>query len=174
MALVNRVTVQQPCLAKYRLGFFKQLAAVEGLRLKVAYGDENGISNVAAEGFDAEFVSLSSLPIAGISLFGHRAQWTYATRKQTDVLVLAWNTRFLTLVPSLLRAKCLGVKTILWGHGVSKNESWLRSEIRCFVTRFADRVLFYDPYTLAESTAGRPGLRRKSHFASNAIDEAPH
>ena len=168
-----RVTVQQPCLAKYRISFFRNLAAIENIDLNIVYGEEQGIKNVQPEGFKGQFVPITHLPLLLVTLFGHAAQWRFASRKHSDVIVLAWNTRFITLLPSLIRARCQGVKTILWGHGVSKRESWLRSEIRCFVTHFADRVLFYDPHTMRETTNGRESLRRKSFFASNAIDESP-
>jgi glycosyltransferase involved in cell wall biosynthesis len=168
-----RLTIQQPCLAAYRVPVFALIAKESDIQLNVIYGDELGIPSVTPEGFSGKKVPLKNFRILGISFAWHAAQYSEASNRRSDVLVLMWNTRYLSLVPALLRAKWNGVRTVLWGHGFSKNESSLRQWIRFFVTHLADAVLFYDQKTMDKCILNDWISAQKCFVASNAIDERP-
>ena len=103
-------------------------------------------------------------------LYWHWPQCKLATKKYSDVLIMTWNVQYLTLVPAIMRAKANGVKTILWGHGYSKNESKWKSWIRSSVGKLADALLFYN-----QSTADyfvEHGFNKKRIFvAPNSLDQ---
>lgn len=171
-AIPIRVVIQQPALPRYRVPVFRRLAQRPGIDLHVVYGSAPDAPVVAEpEGFRG-----SSWPIRsflGGRLLWHTAGWAYASRRRADVLVLSWNVRFVSLVPTLLRAKFNGVKTILWGHGYSKRETGWRLRFRDTVTALADGVLFYNSgaaQRFIERTGGDP---RRAHVAPNSLDQAP-
>src|SRR5690606_24182175 len=113
-----------------------------GLRVHVMYADNSSVPNVSPDGFEATTTRMR--PLLGGRLFWHSAQWRCASRVEADVVVLSWNTRCLSLIPSLGRARAAGVGTGLWGHGWSKNDRAWRRGIRNWVARRADSVVLYN------------------------------
>jgi glycosyltransferase involved in cell wall biosynthesis len=142
-----RVTVIQPSLAKYRLPVFRELAHRPGIDLKVVYGVNPGIPNVAAEGFRAIPSSRWHRTIGGKLLMFQGAEWTYCSRRFSDVVVLRWSPRSLTQIPGLLRARAEGVATVLWGHGYSKQDRGWWRRARNWLAQQASAILFYEPRT---------------------------
>jgi glycosyltransferase involved in cell wall biosynthesis len=144
-----RVTIVQPSLAKYRVPVFRELAARPGIDLQVVYGVNPGIPNVEADGFRTIPLPRWHRRIAGSLVMAQRAEWSYCTRKHSDVVVLRWSPRSLTQPPALLRARRQGVGTVLWGHGYSKQDrGWWRSA-RNWLADQASAILFYEPETRA-------------------------
>ncbi|MFA6043575.1 MAG: glycosyltransferase family 4 protein [Phycisphaerales bacterium] len=139
-----RVVIQQPAMAKYRVPVFRELARRPGIDLLVAYGNERGITSVEPDGFRGVQIPIHDFKVLGSELRWHKAHYQFVTPKQADVVVLSWSTRYLTLVPSLIRARWNNVGTVLWGHGYSKAETRLRENSRGAVADFADAVLFYN------------------------------
>jgi glycosyltransferase involved in cell wall biosynthesis len=167
-----RFIAEQPSLAKYRLSVYQELARRPGIDFTLLYGKTPGIPNVEPIGFDGQFVPMKHRTFAGQIIRWHRAQWQAAGRKDGDVLLMSWNARYLSLIPSLLRARWHGKPVILWGHGYSKREHGFRKIIRQSITRLATALLLYDRRTadrLVES--GMP--REKVFVAPNAIDQTP-
>jgi glycosyltransferase involved in cell wall biosynthesis len=165
-----RFLVEQPSLAKYRLPVFCELARRPGIDLTLLYGEAPGIPNVEPDGFRGQFVPMSHRKVAGQVIRWHRAQWQAAGRKEADVLLFSWNVRYLSLIPSLLRARWHGKPVVLWGHGYSKREHGVRRIIRETVTRLATAVLLYDRVTAERLIAS--GMPRERVFvAANAIDQ---
>lgn len=167
-----RVVIQQPALAKYRVPVFRELASRPGLDVHLVFADDGKVPNVEAEEFRATFVPLRTWRGPGPMVFWHRAQTTYATREHADVLVLTWNTRFLSLLPALRRARRHGVGTVLWGHGESKVERAWATRLRRWVMTRATATLFYTR-TMAERCIAQGGDRRRIFVASNSIDQGP-
>jgi glycosyltransferase involved in cell wall biosynthesis len=169
-----RVTLQQPALPDYRIPVFRELAARPGIELLVAYGDGDvpNLANAQPEGFRAEFAPMRRFRVRGHELFWHSPQFRYATRATTDVLILSWNLHHLTLFPALLRARAAGVRTILWGHGYSKQESSWRASLRHRATRLADATLFYS-HAAARSHILRGLSPDRVFVALNALDQGP-
>lgn len=167
-----RVIVQQPSLAKYRVAVWRELASRDGIDLTILYGDEHGITNVAPEGFRAQFEPLRQWRIGSQQFFWHAAQLRGASPKTTDVLILGWNMRYLSMLPALLKAKFRGVPVILWGHGYSRTEHPAKLAVRRSVTGLATALMFYDSRTAAQIVeAGWPA--EKVFVAPNALDQAP-
>lgn len=165
-----RVVLQQPALVRYRVPVFRELASRPGIELKVEYAEYPGLPNVKPEGFAGEFVPLRQFFVAGQELTWHSAQWRNATRRKADVLILSWSSRYISLIPTLLRAKLAGVKTVVWGHGVSKRESRLSFAFRAGLAKLATCVVFYN-----HTNAGRfveQGFDRSRVFvALNCLDQ---
>ncbi|QDS97526.1 glycosyltransferase family 4 protein [Adhaeretor mobilis] len=168
----TRVVMQQPSLAKYRVPVFRELAGRDGIDFELLYGDLDGIPNVAAEGFRSELVPLGQYRVLGTELLWHTAQGSAVSRKRADVAILVWNVRYLSLVPALLKAKFSGVKTILWGHAYSKQESPVRKFIRQRVAQLADALLFYNQQAATQfRSEGWP--EERMFVALNSLDQAP-
>ena len=169
-----RVVVEHPALPHYRVPLFRAIAARPGVRLHVWYGDEDPtLENVSPDGFEATLSPVRQVRLPRLGpLIWHPAQWSTATRDDADVLVLAANTRYLSLVPGLLRARRAGIPTVVWGHHYSKAPSAWRDATRRSMTRLADAVLTYDARTAAALVAaGVP--ERKVFVAANGLDRAP-
>lgn len=171
--LPTRVVLQQPCLTKYRIPIFRELARRPGIDLTVVYGDEAGITNAQPEGFKAEFVKLHDKSIGNLLIRYHAAQYAYCTRERADVVILSWSTRYLSLLPGLVRARWNGVGVVLWGHGYSKSETSLRRATRRRFAGLADSLLFYNN-TAAQQFLDEGGAPLDRVFvALNTIDLTP-
>lgn len=165
-----RVVFQQPALAKYRVPVFRELASRPGIDLLVAYGNEQGIASVNPDGFQGVQVPIHDLDILGSRFRWHAAQYRFASRHKADVVVLSWSTRYLTLVPSILRARWNNVGTVLWGHGYSKAETRLRENSRGAIADFADAVLFYNHTTAQRFIDGGYTSPDRVFVALNTLD----
>jgi glycosyltransferase involved in cell wall biosynthesis len=168
-----RVIIQQPALPAYRVPVFRELARRLGPDLEVIYGDaRGGPPNVTPDGFTARFVHLREATIFGQRLLWHSPQITSAKRGLCDILVLSWNTRYVSLIPALLRARLAGVPTVLWGHGYSKLEAGWRSWGRRFVAQLATALLFYNrrAATMYIDAGFDPG---RIFVAANSLDQEP-
>lgn len=164
--------VVQPSLAKYRVPVYRELAARPGVKLRVWYGDEPGISPSEPHGFDAELKPMSVRYFLGQELRWHRAQLEAIERGNADVVVLSWGSRYLSLLPALIKAQRRGVPVILWGHGYSKSETALRRFVRNQFPKRAAALLYYDRRTADQGMAdGWP--RQRVFVAPNAIDQTP-
>lgn len=142
-----RVTVVQRALAKYRVPVFRELAGREGISLRIVYGCVPSVPNSEPEGFEAIPSARWEGEIAGNMLMFHGAEWTHSSRHESDVIVMTWVPRSITLLPSLLRARSAGVGTVLWGHGYSKNEKGWWRNVRNWIARQASALVFYEPRT---------------------------
>jgi glycosyltransferase involved in cell wall biosynthesis len=164
-----RVIIQQPALPKYRLPFLRRLASNSGIDLHVVYGDApNSPTSATPKGFKATFEHIRRWR----SLLWHHVAFASARRSKCDVLIMAWDLHYLSLVPALLRARLNGVKTAVWGHGYSKNERRIRAWARRCVGKLADATIFYN-HTAANMHIQRFGWNPKRVFvALNAIDQS--
>jgi glycosyltransferase involved in cell wall biosynthesis len=167
-----RVTIVQPSLAKYRIPVFRELARRPGIKLRVVHGSVKDLENVDAEGFEAIPTRRWQPAIFGQGLVFNRADWTYATRRLSDVIIFQWTPRSLSLVPAMLRARAAGVPRILWGHGYAKDEHARRRGSRRMLTRFASALVFYEPAT-RDSYIADGWDASKAFVALNSLDHTP-
>ena len=168
-----RVSIQQPALPKFRIPFFKSLAEQDNIDLQLYYSiNDPTLPNVDADGFKASYVPLYKFNILNrATALWHGPQWSSATKKKSDVLVLSWDLHYLGLFPAMLRAKINKVPVILWGHGYSKKENKIRKFIRELPAKFASALVFYDYNTAyAFTKSGFP--ENKVFIAPNAIDQS--
>jgi len=164
-----RVTMVHPSLAKYRVPVFRELATRPGLDLRVVYGTSENVPNASPEGFQGIPVPRWEGKVASQLLMVQGSEWTYCSPQHSDVVVLRWTPRSLSLLPALLRARLNGVATILWGHGYSKSErSWWRAA-RNLLAKQCSALLFYDQQTRVEFI--REGWdAERLYVALNCID----
>jgi glycosyltransferase involved in cell wall biosynthesis len=167
-----RVVIQQPALAKYRVPVFRELARRPGLDVHLVFADDGKVPNVEAEDFRATFVPLKTWRGPGPQVFWHAAQTRYADPAHADVLVLTWNTRYLSLAPALRKARRRGVGTVLWGHGESKRERGWATWLRRRVMGKASATLFYTR-TMADRAIAAGADPGRIFVAPNSIDQGP-
>lgn len=168
-----RVVIQQPALSHYRVPVFRELAKRPGIDLCVVYGDEQGITNATPDGFEARFVKLHDVRFGSSLVRWHPAQFRFSTPEHADVVVLSWSTRYLSLLPGLVRARWNDLGIVLWGHGYSKTETDLRKRSRNALVTFADSVLLYN-YSAAQAMIDSGAADPKRLFvALNTIDLQP-
>lgn len=165
-----RVTIQQPALPHYRVPVFHALSLKPGITLRVVYAGSAAIPNATPDGFEAIFEPAAFDSLLGRSIIWCGSQLTFASKSKTDVLILSWNTRYLSLIPALIKAKLTGVKTVLWGHGCSKTESGMRSMLRRLVASLGDTLLLYN-HTVADRYLGYGWPKERVYVGLNSLDQ---
>lgn len=168
----TRLIVVQSVLAKYRVPVWRELAARAEIDLRLWYGNHSIVPNAEPDGFDAEFKPLRSWSLGGQEVLWHQAQLEAAQATDADAVVLPWGSRYLSLGPALRTAKRRGLGVVLWGHGYSKNETWLRGWMRNRIAKHADALMFYDQPT-ADSAIQSGWPADRVFAAPNAIDQTP-
>jgi len=172
MSIVH-VSIQQPAIPKYRLPFFKFLSKQKNINLKLFYSiNDRTLPNVPPNGLNSTYSDMIRLRIGRHTMLWHHAQWVAASNTVSDVLVLSWDLHYLSLLPSMLRARLNKVPVILWGHGFSKNENKFKNNLRRVVASFASAVIFYD-YNTAESYIEDGFDSKKIFVAPNSLDQIP-
>lgn len=167
-----RVILQQPALPQYRVPVFRELAKRPGIDLTVLYGDVPGLANAEPDGFRAFHSPAREFGSGRMQLVWHAEQRRYADPAHADVLCMAWNLHYASLVPALVKAKALGVPTILWGHGYSKREGRLRARLRNRAGYLATALLFYN-HTVARSMIETGVPADRVFVAINSLDQSP-
>ncbi|MDW3056448.1 glycosyltransferase family 4 protein [Vibrio sp. 1978] len=165
-----KVIVQQPALPKYRLPLFSKISENSEINLKILYSTDDSLPSFKGEGFSSRVVKNYSLPFLG--LMWCPSQLESAKKSRCDVLILPWNIHYLSLLPTLLRARLNGVKVILWGHGYSKRESLVKKTLRDFIGKMATSVLFYDKVT-AKRYVDSGWNKERVNVALNTLDTSP-
>lgn len=174
-ATPTRLTIVQPTIPSYRIPLFRSLAMTSGLRVVVRAGMTSPGSPVTPESATSAEYVFKAAPTKRIAGFLYQpAQWTAAGDPDCDVLVLSWNTRYVLLIPALLRARRRRLPVILWGHGTStkRNDSGARRWLRQAVARWATLCLVYGETASRELRRDRR-LKRKVVVAPNALDQRP-
>lgn len=167
-----RVVLQQIALPKYRVPVFRALANRSGISLTLVYSTHGTLPNVEPSGFNAEHVRLRQWNVLGQEFHWHAGQFRFVSRKHADVVIFSWSTRYLSLIPGLIRARLLGIPAIVWGHGFSKHERKWAFLGRKLVARLAKAVVFYG--NIAAERFIATGFDRSRVFvAINSLDQAP-
>lgn len=167
-----RVVIQQPALPAYRIPVFRELSARMGRPVEIVCKHDPALPLAEPDGFVLEPSTLRLLRAGGRTLKWDDGQWLGAASGRADALVLAWDLHYLSLLPSLLRARSNRIGTVAWGHGYSKTEQAAIRFARDEVTRFADAVLFYDSVS-ADAFRKRTGRSDGVFVAANALDQRP-
>ncbi len=167
-----RVGVIQPVTPHYRIPVFERLGAVPGIELTVM-ADRRGWGSLRSALEPNPHFAIEDAPLTrGRFRISQPKQLDAATSGQFDLLVFSWNARYRELRPALRAARQRGVRTILWGHGFSKREHWLRRRFRNQLISRADAVLVYNHG--ARNALIDEGYDAERIFvALNAIDQTP-
>jgi len=163
-----RCMLQQAAMPKFRLPFYKDLSGRPGIDLEVMYG-KLALPNVDTGGLNATFREVKRLPG---NLYFDAAHMRAIKRNDYDAISMAWNTRYLTLFPGIIRAKRRGIGVVLWGHGYSKNEGALRARLRLRAAEMADAICTYN-HEARDSYIARGIPEEKAFVALNAQDQTP-
>ncbi|MBX3380675.1 MAG: glycosyltransferase family 4 protein [Phycisphaeraceae bacterium] len=161
-----RTIICEPALAKYRLPAWRALAARPGISLHLEYASDGHVPNVDPVGIDGHFTPARKV-FQRPELFWHAGYLAALDRTPTpDVVILNWNVRFLDNPVAILKARRKKMGIVFFGHGVSKNETPARKNIRNALGRRADCILVY-------SGAARDGLI-KDGFEPDRVFVAPN
>lgn len=166
-----RVVIQQPNLARYRLPVYQELSKRPGLDVLLLYGNDSDIPSVEPAGVKATMVPMSMFRIFGSEARWHKAQIQWTDPKHADVVLLSWSTRYMSLVPALLKARRRGVGTVLWGHGYSKRETAVSAKARSGVGALADALLFYNRGTARQYVEAGLADALRVFVAFNTLDQ---
>jgi len=166
-----RVGLVQALIPHYREPVFAELAGREGIDLTVyadlgaTHGSLKGAS--AGEGYSVVDAKERYL---GPVLWDPAS--VRAARHGFDVLILSWRTRSLILPHAIRVARRRGTAAVVWGHGLSKYDTYMRRAVRMRAAHLADACLLYDPVTAGKMVSA--GIDSKRVFcAPNAIDQSP-
>lgn len=165
------MVVQQIALPKYRVPVLRALSARPGIDLTLVYSEYPGLPSVEATGFKAVKVPLRHFLLGRQEFWWHAGQWGFVSRSHADVVILSWNTRYLSLIPGLIRARLLGIPAIVWGHGLSKSEKPWTFAARKMLARMAKAVLFYGD-AAAELFIAKGMDRSRVFVAINSLDQS--
>jgi glycosyltransferase involved in cell wall biosynthesis len=164
-----RVLVLQPGLPHYREPFFGALAE-RCASLTVLHGSGAGPGFHHRAGAGRRFHASSVRHATLGPVWWMPAMWDAPHPARCDVAVFSWNTRYVQLLPGLLRARARSVATVAWGHGYSKHERPWRRAVRDLAARRADVVLTYGE-AAARALVARGVEARRVLVARNAIDQ---
>lgn len=168
-AATIRLCLLQPALPKYRIPVFRELASRPGIKFRLFYSSDEPVTNVEPSGFEGETIKsrmISKRP----RLLWRQAQIDLIDPSRFDVVMAGWNTRYLSLVPSLLLAHKRGIPTVLWGHGYSKSETFSRRFLRDRTGNLASAILFYGA-TARNRFVERNGRPERTFVAPNSLDQ---
>lgn len=156
----------------YRIPLFNRLAKAPGIDLVVHSETNNAIDTLRPALELAEFRN-EPAPMRKCGPFWSQPAWLECCRSgRYDVLVGSWNVRLVQLLPGLAAAHRSGTKTLLWGHGVGKQERPLARWLRRRTLGMAAGCLLYSRG--AEERLRSEGVApEKLHVILNALDDAP-
>lgn len=167
----QRVLLRQPALPHYRLPIFQRLAAQPGLCIRVVYGRSEDITNVTPQGLDAAEIpyDIRTLPVLG------EAYTDPAFREQVksfrpDAVIVPWNARQRDLASHLRWLRRRNIRSVLWGHGYSKQEKLWRRWLRNRVGREGDALLLYS-HAAADRLIAEGFAPERVFVAPNALDQ---
>lgn len=140
------VSIQQPSIPNYRRPLFEKINKI--VKLSLYYGFD-GVPSDLPDQIEKHFYPYRIFRIAGCEIKWHTAQLK-AINKKTDVSILSWDAQYITLWLSILKKGIIRKPLILWGHGYSKSDFWIKRGLRNIPLRFADAVILYDHHTAGE------------------------
>lgn len=137
-----RLTVCEPALARYRVPTWRELASRPGIDFHLEYTSDGHVPNVEPDGFSAHYTP--SRPLwKRPELFWHPGTLRTMDHRPADVLVLNWNIRNISVWAAIAKARARRLGVVLFGHGVSKNDSWMRRSVRNALGGMGDCLLVY-------------------------------
>ncbi|MDI9410150.1 MAG: glycosyltransferase family 4 protein [Bacteroidia bacterium] len=164
-----RVCIVQPALPAYRVPVFNQLVTAHGIDLTIAAEFRPIWGSLKSVRGDGTFRTIEAPISIWNGLMRQPKQLELARHGAFDVIIFPLNRKSLDVDLALRAARRRGIGTVLWGHGFSKRESWLRRSLRNNLLRKADAGLLYS--SAARDRLMAEGLDPARLFvAQNAID----
>ena len=171
MLMVIKLAIFQPLIPKYRTPVFNQLAASGEVDVTVYAGGD--IGSLKSDDVEQHF-QVVNRPLTYVNFFGHRfclqkGMFSAINNRHYDLVVLSWDLHYLLLPFVIAYSKLRCKPVVLWGHGYSKNPSYLSDMLRNFYGKCADAVLVYSN-TIALKLKKNYGFNENKVFvAQNAI-----
>ncbi|MBL9121713.1 MAG: glycosyltransferase family 4 protein [Phycisphaerae bacterium] len=161
----------QPLLPKYREALCAALAGTPGITLEVWADLQPRQGSLKGAASHRDFVCVHK-PYREIGPFIWQPGELSAVARPADVVIMPWNSRYVQLIPALLRGRLNGVRTILFGHGLGKRESWLRRRFRNALIGLSDACILYSQGQ-ADSLLAEGHSPSKIFVAPNSVDPKP-
>lgn len=166
------VLALQPSLPAYRVPVFRELASRPGIDLRVCYSEVPNLKNAAPEGFEGVLARHVELWFKSQALVWQSVPRQLMRADWCDCVLLNWNVRYLSLLPTMLKARAMRIPVIVWGHGFSKSDTGFRRWLRTRLIKPADAVVTYNHLAVDELVkAGLP--RQRIFVALNSLDQRP-
>lgn len=166
-----RVRFVQPLVPKYREALFAKLAATPGITLEVWADLQPKQGSLKGAANHPDFACVHK-PYREIGPFIWQPGEFTAVQRPADVVIMPWNSRYVQLIPALLRGRINGVRTIVFGHGLGKRESWLRRRFRNAILALCDACILYSRGQ-ADSLIAEGHAKARIFVAPNSVDAAP-
>jgi glycosyltransferase involved in cell wall biosynthesis len=166
-----RVRFVQPLIPKYREALIRRLAAQPGIELEV-WADLQPKQGSLRGSSGLDGIQCVHRPYREIGPFLWQPGELEAVRAPADAVIMPWNSRYVQLIPALLRGRVGGVRTILFGHGLGKRETWLRRRVRNALIALADACILYSKGQ-ADALLAEGQPQSKIFVAPNSVDPAP-
>jgi glycosyltransferase involved in cell wall biosynthesis len=138
------VHFQQPALPDYRFALYERLTSQLPLRITVHFDTEDrpgGGSRQHSAQFES--VGVRDRRLLGGRLLWSQTQIRLVRAREAEIVVLSWNSRYLSLPFALLVGRMRRTPVLLWGHGYSRRDGALRRVYRNGLGRLATKVLVY-------------------------------
>lgn len=139
----RRIIVIQPALPIYRRSLFSRIAKNFAERFTVYASSQPDLATLNANAIAAPWLRVLK-PAQPIFW---KLEWQTGVLaiplKRGDILVLSGQPRTLSNLVLILKAKCLGIKVVWWGHLWSSTSRRWRAAIRFRIMRLVDGILFY-------------------------------
>ena len=166
---MTNVGIVQTLIPHYRQPVFAELASRPGIDLTVYATLNSTHGSLSGTGAVDDYATVNiSERLLGPFIWDSGS--IKAARARHDVLILSWRARALLLPRSIRLARRLGSAVVVWGHGLSKNDSPMRKRMRLKPALMADACLFYDPVNARKSV--EDGIEPQRAFAApNAVDQ---
>lgn len=166
-----RVRFVQPLIPKYREALFTALAAIPGITLEI-WADLEPKQGSLKGAPELPGIACTHKPYREIGPFIWQPGEFAAVARPADVVIMPWNSRYVHLVPALLRGRFNGVRTIVFGHGLGKRESWLRRRFRNAILALCDACILYSKGQ-ADALIAEGHDPTRIFVAPNSVDATP-
>jgi len=167
-----RVVIFQPLIPAYRLPLFERLGALPEIELTVYAGETFGSLRSIKHGKSFQVVA-APLRHWPFRLRTQSAMVTALKHRNIDLLILPWDIHYLTVFPSLVLARLIGIPVVLWGHGYSQNPHPITDAARNLYGKLADGVLLSTRSVGAQLVEEVGFPCERVFVAQNALDQAP-
>ena len=166
---MTNVGIVQALIPHYRQPVFTELASRPGIDLTVYASLNSKHGSLTGTGAVDEYATVNvSERLLGPFIWDSAS--IQAAKARHDVLILSWRARALLLPRAIRLARRKGSAVVVWGHGLSKNDSPMRRRMRLKPALMADACLFYDPVNARKSV--QDGIEPRRAFAApNAVDQ---
>ncbi len=160
------VTIIQPTVPSFRLGFFDRLSAQLGKGFAVyASALQMGVLTSRSERPEWE------RPLGPIRPVAPGLEWQVGATSvpvgRGDVVVVFGNPRCLSNLALIVKARLVGAQSVWWGHFRSSTSRDWSTLMRLMLMRSADAALFYTDREINEHRTFRGSSARQALFALN-------